>query len=124
MTLGRAGRWAAVVIYAGFIFGLSAQQNLAVPLPTLISDKVYHATEYAGFAGVIAFALRAGGSQFVLSRALLLATLYGLSDEYHQQFVPGRTSDLADVAADVTGAGLACLVLYLSRWRRGRSSTE
>jgi len=117
MTLGRLGRWAIVVVYAAGIFGLSAQEDLALPMPTLVSDKVYHAVEYDGFTGILAIALRAGGSRFILTRAVLLAILYGLSDEYHQQFVPGRQAALADVAADALGAVLACLVLLLSRWR-------
>jgi VanZ family protein len=118
MTVGRAARWLLVVVYAAGIFGLSAQEDLALPMPTLVSDKVYHAVEYAGFAGILAVALRAGGSRFILTRAALLAVLYGLSDEYHQQFVPGREADLADVVADAVGAVLACLLLFLSPWRR------
>jgi len=118
MTFGRVGRWAIVVVYAAVIFGLSAQEDLALPMATLVSDKVYHAIEYAGFAGILAVALRAGGSRFVLARAALLAILYGLSDEYHQQFVPGREADLADVAADAVGAVVACLLLFFAHWRR------
>ena len=117
MTLGRLGRWAIVVVYAVGIFGLSAQEDLALPMPTLVSDKVYHAVEYAGFTGILAVALRAGGSPFVLTRAALLAILYGLSDEYHQQFVPGREAALADVAADAVGALLACQGRICLQWR-------
>jgi VanZ family protein len=118
MIVGRAGRWAIVVVYAAVIFGLSAQEDLALPMPTLLSDKVYHAIEYAGFAAILAVALRAGGSRFILVRAALLAILYGLADEYHQQFVPGRQADVADVAADAVGAVVACLLLFLVHWRR------
>ncbi len=34
----------------------------------------------------------------------LSATLYGISDEIHQSFVPFREADVADVIADTIGA--------------------
>jgi VanZ family protein len=37
----------------------------------------------------------------------VIATLYGVSDEIHQAFVPLRTPDVRDVIADATGAALA-----------------
>ena len=39
--------------------------------------------------------------------AFVIAVLYGVSDEFHQSFVPGRTPDAADVLADAVGAALA-----------------
>jgi VanZ family protein len=55
----------------------------------------------------------------------LLATLYGATDEYHQSFVPGRTSDPADVAKDFVGAAAASFIYR--RWtmeRTGSTSGE
>ena len=34
----------------------------------------------------------------------LLAIVYGVSDEWHQSFVPERSADAADVLADAIGA--------------------
>jgi VanZ family protein len=50
-----------------------------------------------------------------------LATLYGLSDEWHQFYVPQRMSDWADVLADLVGSTLGCLTyigIYLHLNRR------
>jgi len=52
--------------------------------------------------------------------ATLLATAYGVTDEYHQSFVPGRTADPMDVVKDLAGAAAAC-ALY--RWRTSRGAS-
>ncbi|HEX9594323.1 MAG TPA: VanZ family protein [bacterium] len=118
MTPGRTSRWLVVAVYAGMIFWLSHQTDLSVPAPVVLNDKICHGVEYAGFTTTLAMALAAGGSPLVLTRAASLAILCGLSDEYHQRFVPGRDSDLADVAADAVGTGSACLALAVYRRRR------
>lgn len=49
---------------------------------------------------------------------ILLCVLYGVTDEYHQSFVPGRTPDLMDLRNDAIGAALAMLMLYIPLVRR------
>jgi VanZ family protein len=78
---------------------------------------------YAVLMALLVMALRRGSglpARRVWLVALLLAALYGLSDEYHQSFVPGRTATPLDWATDVTGAALSWWALL--RWdrRRGR----
>ena len=36
--------------------------------------------------------------------AIVISSLYGVSDEYHQLFVPGRTFDVFDMLADAIGS--------------------
>jgi len=43
---------------------------------------------------------------------IVVATLYSLSDEFHQLFVPGRHASLLDCGLDAIGAALAMLVPY------------
>lgn len=54
--------------------------------------------------------------------SLLIAGLYGVSDEVHQYFVPGRSASAYDALADVLGAGLVCGLWYfkLSKRRQER----
>ncbi|OIP62887.1 MAG: hypothetical protein COW73_04605 [Nitrospirae bacterium CG18_big_fil_WC_8_21_14_2_50_70_55] len=111
-----------VAAYAATIFGLSAQTGSTAPELIANFDKVCHGVEYGGFTAVLAAALTAGSSPFVLTRAALLATLYGVSDEYHQSFIPGRDSSVWDVAADATGATTVALLLAQLRRHRRRQS--
>lgn len=55
--------------------------------------------------------------------AWLLSTAYGMIDEWHQYFVPGRVCSAADLLSDAIGSGLGVLLVQIwhSGWRsRGR----
>ncbi|WP_308634527.1 VanZ family protein [Paenibacillus silvisoli] len=53
---------------------------------------------------------------------VVLCLLYGLSDEYHQSFVSGRSPDVADLRHDGIGAAIAVVLVALLGvkrvWRR------
>lgn len=56
---------------------------------------------------------------------VIFALLYGVSDEFHQSFVPGRTVSASDLLADVLGAVLAVtLWLAIHRIRRSRQGQD
>ena len=57
-------------------------------------------------------------TRFVLVTAFAIIALYGLSDEYHQSFVPGRTATIVDWFLDLIGAGLAWIVMVLCERHR------
>lgn len=106
--------WAPVVFVMAVIFWLSSQPLLPAVslLPAwLRHDWLHHGTAFGGLAVLLLRAL-AGGDPRRVGPALLLtawaaATVYGITDEWHQSFVPGRTTDLRDVLADSAGAALA-----------------
>jgi VanZ family protein len=109
----RLSLWAPVVACMALIFGLSSMSS--PPTPGAVSDKLLH---FAAYGGLAALCLRAtcGGRLVGLSpRTLLLAwalaTAYGATDEFHQRFVPHRSAELADLAADGAGAAVAVSVL-------------
>lgn len=116
--------WAPAVLYAGMIFYLSAQSHPEKQLPSFlleeVSDKVLHAVEYAVLGGLCYRAFRWGVSGQVASRALFFAivtaSLYGMTDEAHQLFVPFRESSWQDWVADTAGAAIGAL-----SWRAIRS---
>jgi VanZ family protein len=104
-TLG----WAAV------IFCLSQIPGADVPPMFFGEDKLAHITVYAilGF-----FTMGALTGTLRLRRiprpwlAVLLVIAYGVLDEIHQHFVPGRTPDIFDVMADATGGMLGVWLFY------------
>lgn len=107
--------WAPVVLYMIMIFALSAQHSLPQP-PGPFNDKSVHAITYGGL-GALALRAFAGGRWIGVTpgatvSAAALATLYGVVDEWHQSYVPGRESSVADAVADTLGASLAVAALY------------
>ena len=101
------------VVYAGIIFALSAQSNPLQFLPPelLLQDKLLHAIEYAALGALLVPALRLAGLSWApaLVLAVVLASLYGATDEFHQSFVPGRSADVLDWVADTLGAALGAV---------------
>ena len=60
--------------------------------------------------------------EFSLLAALVLVALYGMSDEFHQSFTPGRTEEFKDLMIDVI-AGLVALIVVMA-YERIRNITK
>ncbi len=110
----------------GTIFILSAQPGDTLHLPPLPGiDKLAHAAAYGVLAATTIFAFtaryKAENFRMVLATTILFCLCYGISDEFHQSFVPGRTMDGWDVVADVCGALFICL-LWAGMWKNQRKS--
>jgi len=97
--------WAPVVVYMAAIFTASSMS--APPIPGG-ADKPWHTLGYLGLAIVVVRALAGGLPRRISPRILVLSVclvvLYGMSDELHQMFVPGRTASFDDLLADAIGA--------------------
>jgi len=107
-----------VCAYAGLIFYVSSQPHPEDDLPSFVlsfSDKVLHVVEYAVLGGLCYRALRWGTNESwghrALPLAVLFASLYGISDEIHQSFVPFRDSSWLDWVADTIGAAIGAVVM-------------
>jgi VanZ family protein len=92
------------VILAGVIFFASSRSHVATPGITNVDDKFGHFGVY-GLLGTLVCRLGRGWRATLAS--LLVVAAYGASDEWHQSFVPGRSSEFADWIADTTGAMMA-----------------
>ena len=99
--------WLPLFACLGLSFFLSAQPNLHPPVEFSNSDKTYHLGEYTLLGLLLARALRATRPQWraltVAIITVVLGSLWGASDEYHQSFVPGRDCSAWDWCADTMG---------------------
>ncbi len=95
--------------------------------------KVAHLSEYALLGALVSIALmvsrskeRSNSYAMVGGLALLICALYAASDEIHQLFIPGRSSQFSDVCIDIAGALIGILVvggvqILWARWNRMRT---
>ncbi|HEY0285091.1 MAG TPA: VanZ family protein [Vicinamibacterales bacterium] len=106
LTSTSIGLWGPVIAYMAMLFGLSSLSTLPSP-PAGLSFYDVHTAAYAGLAALTARATGRGlhdVSRRAVLLAILISSLYGVSDEYHQLFVPGRTFDVLDMLADAIGS--------------------
>ena len=136
--------WVAVAVWACFIFLMSSntstglneglgifssisramqdvQASILGPDADVLSS-IAHFCEYTVFGALLANALRC---HMPLRRACLVAiacaSLYGVSDEFHQLFVPGRMCDPVDWMVDTAGATLGSGIFYAVQRKRKRA---
>ena len=101
--------------WAGVIFYLSSQPGADIPPLFFGQDKLLHALVFGilGFFTLGAMKTAADGYRpFQPWLAVILVTVYGVLDEFHQHFVPGRSPDINDVMADAAGGILGVWLLY------------
>lgn len=105
--------WVPTIGYCVLIFVLSSvSMGVYIPSP-LGFDKVLHLIEYGILGFLLSRSLVYSRPSFsnasLIAWVVILTALYGLSDEVHQYFVPGRNESLWDVLADSSGAVLGAL---------------
>lgn len=111
--MNRAIRWLPAALIALGIYLLS-DRSYSVPMPTALAELLsilVHVIEYAALALALRWAL-------VSPRlVMLLVFVFGLTDEFHQSFIPGRDATALDLIPDVAGAiiGLLLYELLLTR---------
>lgn len=85
-------------------------------------DKIMHFVEYFILGYLISRALYVvHPSSFAFRNvpctAVAIGVLYGISDEWHQSFVPGRDASIFDLLFDALGVFMA--VFFFNRLRYG-----
>lgn len=98
--------WVLAIIYMALIFYLS---SIPLQLPEIIgvidpTRFILHTIEYM-FLGFLVYR---PSKKYNFS--FLLSSLYGISDELHQYFVPFRTFSGLDILADVIGSLLGVVI--------------
>lgn len=123
--------WLPPLAWMGVIFFSSAQPDLPGPPGSLLDallKKSGHFVVYAMLAFLWYRALSRDGmaDRAALGLAFAIAVIYGMSDEFHQSFVPGRRPGLLDVVIDAAGAAVAVGVIGWrnTKGRRGHESGD
>ena len=107
--------WVFVGLYAGVIFYLSSlSRPLPEPIQKYFYDWVLHGVEYLFFGVLLA---RAIGLSFersswrtLMAWTFVVGALYGISDEWHQSFVPEREACVKDAAVDAVAVLLGAWI--------------
>ena len=96
--------WTLTLAYMALIFRLSHKPAIEIPPLFPHQDKVFHFCEYFGLGFLLPLAIPGGATRRRFLLAFFLAAAYGISDEIHQSFVPGRDASVWDWLADAAGA--------------------
>ena len=107
--------WLPVVAYMAMLFFVSSLSHIPAP-PAGLTDKHEHFFFYGILAALTLRALAKGEWSGVMRStvlgAILISSLYGVSDEFHQRFVPGRSYEVLDMVADAVGSTAAAGLLW------------
>ena len=108
-VLWHIGVWFPVVFIMAGIFGASSLPASDIPSLFSFQDVIFHAIIYALLGAAFYHALvmtraGAGAGWVCILATVVFCTLYGVSDEFHQSFIPGRCATGWDVLTDFIGS--------------------
>ncbi|HNQ50197.1 MAG TPA: VanZ family protein [Candidatus Omnitrophota bacterium] len=119
MAAGRLRYWSPVLFFMGYIFFMSSRAGSDIPCIFARQDIVYHFCIYAllgwSFARALFFEMPRAGMLKIVCVCAVFGLLYGVSDEYHQSFVSGRSSEIFDIVIDTAGSLFGGILV---RWLR------
>ena len=119
--------WGPVIAYMAALFYVQSLSSVPSP-PGNLTDKHEHFFFYGILAALALRALAKGEWRAITLRtvvsAIAISSLYGVSDEFHQRFVPGRSYEILDMAADAIGSASAAGLLWAWSIIRRRSDAR
>lgn len=111
--------WVYPVLWALLLFILSSIPDLSFPEWTFdLSDKILHMIFYIPLGFLLGNAITHRPGPFKKAPvfwSVFVGIAYGVADEIHQYFVPGRFMDIFDVGADAAGVFIGSLLFLLRR---------
>lgn len=108
--------WGITLLIAITIFYVSSLTSRQIPGGggTGLRAILYHIIIFFLFAFFLAISLVQGKKKDLISLAIILAVAYGITDEIHQYFVPGRASSFSDFLLDSLGILFASMIYFIS----------
>lgn len=105
----------AAALWGGFLFLVTSWPNPPeVEAGGFPLDKLTHFLLYAVEAVLLHRAIRwKGRSGVVMSRVMAIVgtmAVWGMLDETHQEWIPGRRMDTGDLVADIAGAAVGAVL--------------
>jgi hypothetical protein len=105
--------WAITFIIAATMFYMSSREFYGVPGPPGLLAIVYHLAAYFFLTAFLMISVVRGKyKRFVLPSALAVL-IFGVTDEIHQLFVPGRACSIFDVGIDTMGIFFAFAIYMI-----------
>ncbi|NTU89318.1 MAG: VanZ family protein [Actinobacteria bacterium] len=103
--------WFLALAWAGVIFFISSQPASALPFNLGEWSYFVHFCVYWILAVLLVGALNVPWrkSWMMAVVAMVLASLYGITDEFHQYFVDGRCAETLDWVVDTAGGTIGAL---------------
>jgi VanZ family protein len=120
----KSKRYLPPLIWAGLIILGSSIPNLSgLETGITVEDKIVHFTEYFVLGFLVSRAVVRYGvvNKRRFPVMIMIVVAFGVLDELHQAFIPGRTVEMLDMAADILGA-LTSIMLYT--WLVGRKTVR
>ena len=107
--------WAPAIGWATVLFLLSSLSDsdlssFSFSFP--FDDKVMHLALYSVLGGTLQFGRLTSNSGLAHWTVIAIGIIYGVSDEWHQSFVPGRNPSAADLLADTIGVLMGYAFTY------------
>lgn len=110
--------WLIVLLVAAGIFYVSSISFEVVIPGSPLKAIAYHLFVFFVLAGFLLMAVVGRRKKAWILVAVVMAILYGISDEIHQFFVIGRSMSLEDVFIDSVGVVFATMIyLIVLVWR-------
>lgn len=107
--------WVIVFLLAGIIFYVSSLsfEDYSSQKKSGVNAVIYHISIFFIFSFFLMLALVRGRDKRFFIVGILGAIGYGIIDEIHQYFVPGRASSLGDVFLDSVGVIFAFMIYFI-----------
>jgi uncharacterized protein YfiM (DUF2279 family) len=99
-----AARWTPPVIWVVIILIGTSWPGVSLGPDGLALDKVAHFGAYAVLAALILRATRTPHLWRTAVLVVVVVSIFGAVDEWHQSFIPRRSMSFADWVADTLGA--------------------
>lgn len=107
-------KWLPALLIFMISFYLSSQPIIQKMPSFPFADKIVHFICFGGLAFWVAFGCNlTGKSKKEIILPTIIVSLYGVIDEIHQSFTPGRSSTVSDWIADTLGGLLGSYVFFL-----------